>query len=363
MRRSDTDMKFMHIADVHLGAAPDSDMPFCADRGREIWNTFAAAVGEAEKENADLLLIPGDLFHRQPLVRELREVNYLFQTLTHTRVVLTAGNHDYLKADSAYFSFLWADNVTVLFDEEMACAAFPDINTEVYGFSYHSREITEERYRDVQPADNGRIHILLAHGGDARHIPVKTEELGRLAFDYIAFGHIHQPAVLIPGKAAYAGALEPIDRNDTGPHGYITGEIDDSRTVHFSFVPFASRSYFHETAEVGEETTEGALCDDMKRIMAEKGPQNLYQWTITGYRSPDTAFSAEMLSRCGNVLSVADQTEPALHIEDIQRSHTDDIVGRYIETFLPEGMSLAALEPDPLRRQALYEGVQALIRS
>ena len=34
-----------------------------------------------EKEEMDLLLIVGDLFHRQPLLRELKEVGYLLGKL------------------------------------------------------------------------------------------------------------------------------------------------------------------------------------------------------------------------------------------------------------------------------------------
>ena len=34
---------------------------------------------------------------RQPLLRELKDVSYLLGKLTHTQVVLSAGNHDYIK--------------------------------------------------------------------------------------------------------------------------------------------------------------------------------------------------------------------------------------------------------------------------
>ena len=55
-------------------------------------------------------------------------------------------------------------------------------------------------------------HILLAHGGDARHIPVDWNRLKTSGFDYIAFGHIHKPQIMKkPGKLAYAGALEPVE--------------------------------------------------------------------------------------------------------------------------------------------------------
>ena len=33
-------MRFIHIADVHLGATPDKGFPWSYDRGREIWESF-----------------------------------------------------------------------------------------------------------------------------------------------------------------------------------------------------------------------------------------------------------------------------------------------------------------------------------
>ena len=77
-------MHFFHIADVHLGAAPDAGFPWGARRKEEIWTSFRRLIGKAREEETDLLLIAGDLFHRQPLLRELKEVNYLFSTLPHT---------------------------------------------------------------------------------------------------------------------------------------------------------------------------------------------------------------------------------------------------------------------------------------
>ena len=59
-------MKFIHIADVHLGAVPDKGYPWSKKREEEIWRTFRSLVRRAEEEQVDLLLIAGDLFHRQP---------------------------------------------------------------------------------------------------------------------------------------------------------------------------------------------------------------------------------------------------------------------------------------------------------
>ena len=69
-------------------------MTWETDRGTEIWDSFYKLLDETERSGADLLLIAGDLFHRQPLKRELKELNYRFSQLTHAKVVIVAGNHD-----------------------------------------------------------------------------------------------------------------------------------------------------------------------------------------------------------------------------------------------------------------------------
>ena len=74
-------MKFMHIADVHLGVEPDAGKDWSKKRSQDIWETFAETVLEAGRQKVDFLLISGDLFHKQPLKRELREVNYLFEQI------------------------------------------------------------------------------------------------------------------------------------------------------------------------------------------------------------------------------------------------------------------------------------------
>lgn len=56
-------------------------------------------------------------------------------------------------------------------DEELRCVYFEEINTEVYGFSYHTTDIPENRLDHLKVPNNGRIHVLLGHGGDANHIP------------------------------------------------------------------------------------------------------------------------------------------------------------------------------------------------
>ena len=102
-------------------------------------------------------------------MRELKEVNYLFSTLKKTKVVFIIGNHDYLKVDSYYLDFPWSENVTCLRGKECESVVFEDLDTEVYGLSYHTREIKEPKYNDLQPEKKAGFSILLGHGGDAKH--------------------------------------------------------------------------------------------------------------------------------------------------------------------------------------------------
>ena len=63
-------MRFFHIADVHLGASPDAGFPWSEERKNEIWDSFCNVIYAVREEKPELLLIAGDLFHRQPLLRE-----------------------------------------------------------------------------------------------------------------------------------------------------------------------------------------------------------------------------------------------------------------------------------------------------
>src|SRR5699024_10336326 len=108
-------MKFIHIADVHLGAIPDSDKPWGEIRAKEIWKSMEHIINVCSEEEVDLLLAAGDLFHRQPKVRELKELDYLFSKLESAKVVIMAGNHDYLSFRSNYRGFPWNDRVHMFY--------------------------------------------------------------------------------------------------------------------------------------------------------------------------------------------------------------------------------------------------------
>ena len=348
-------MKFIHIADVHLGAQPDAGPLYSRGRSRELWETFERVIRVCEDEQSDLLLIAGDLFHRQPLVRELREVDYLFSELTHTKVVLIAGNHDYIGSNSNYRTFRWGENVFPLFGEKPQYVDFPELRTAVYGLSYHSREISRPLYDGFTAARAEPFEILLAHGGDEKHIPFDRRAMERAGFDYIALGHIHKPMILKEDQIIYSGALEPVDKNDTGPHGYVKGEITASG-VRTQWIPCASREYIHLGIQISPEDTTGSIKREIEKQIQEYSNENIYKIILRGKRDHDVSLDTERMKGGQNVIEILDETSPAYDFEKLYTENADTILGRYIEQF--RGCREGSTE-----YQALCEGVEALLNS
>lgn len=348
-------MRFIHIADVHLGAQPDAGPLYTRGREQEIWETFEHVIRVCSEEQIDLLLIAGDLFHRQPLLRELKEVDYLFSELTHTKVVLIAGNHDYIKRDSHYRTFQWSANVYPLFGETPEYVDFPELETAVYGLSYHSREIREPLYDDLAAGGVEPVEILLAHGGDERHIPMDKRALSASGFDYIALGHIHKPGAVERNRMIYAGALEPVDKNDTGAHGYVKGEITE-RGVRTQWFPCARREYVHLEIPVEPGDTTGSIRDEIRRNMEAHGEQNIYKIILTGNRSRELLFDTRRMEGLGNILEIVDETLPAFDIPRLYQENRDNILGHYIGQF-------AGCEEGSVEHEALCRGLEALLGS
>lgn len=325
-------MRFIHTADIHLGAVPDKGRAWSEKRGQEIKDSFYRLLDQAVKDDIDLLLIAGDLFHRSPLKRELKEVNYRFESMPRAQVVLMAGNHDYMGPASGYNGFEWADNVTFFGEESLSRKYFPQWDLWVYGLGYAHREIKTPLYDQARPGKERGTHILLAHGGDEKHIPIHFRQLAAAGFDYVALGHIHKPQSLVKDRMAYAGSLEPTDRLDVGPRGYILGEIPDTSAPETSirFVPFCGREYKNIQIPSDLDMTLGRLEDILRQRINEEGCQHMYSVVLTGFRDPDMRFDEEPLKKLGRIVSLRDETLPWFDIDRLYADNKDNLIGRFI---------------------------------
>ena len=347
-------MKFIHTGDIHLGASPDIGYPWNEKREKEIWDSFKGLIETAQQEDIDLLLIAGDFFHRQPLVRELKEVDYLFSTIPNTQVVIVAGNHDYIKPSSQYQKFAWSDNVVGMWEDDWREQYFPELDTWVYGMSYHSREIPQMTGAQVKHNGKSGTHILMLHGGDENHIPFNKAELSKSKFDYIALGHIHRPWLIEANKMAFCGALEPLDRNDIGEHGYIKGEVNE-RGIRTEFVPVAVRSYVPLDIEVDSQMTQFELESKINEVIKQSGEDNIFTIILSGYRNGEIFFASKNIMQLGNIVKVIDETKPDYDVERLYRQHKGSLIGDYIEHFSDRN--------GEVEQKAFYYGLNALLEA
>ena len=346
-------MKFIHVSDVHLGIKPDEGKPWSEKRAQDIWDSFAEVIEASVELKPDFLLISGDLFHAQPLKKELREVNYLFGRIPQTKIILMAGNHDYLRTKSYYLTMEWEENVYFFRQEEPGHFDFEEENVSIYGLSYWHREIGEPVYDSIIPEDLSKINILLVHGGDPQHIPYHPKHILENGFDYIAAGHIHKGGQQIPGRAVMAGSLEPTDKNDVGSHGYWLGTIDKEHTdIHFH--PVKKCEYCHEVYPVTGKTTNFEICEWAKTLLAERPGYQYSRLFLRGKVSPDTEFDTAKLEEFDRVVDVTEQLSPDYDYEKLKENYKDTLLGNYIE-------EMERRPQDVVTKKALEYGVNALL--
>lgn len=255
-------MKFLHMADVHLGKYAYTN----SARYQDLFDAFASAVQYGIQQEIDVLLVAGDLF-------DIRNVNsqILFQTIRilerlkqkNIPVLAIEGNHDraLLKDGESWLAFL--DNLGYLkllsTPKDVKEEALPKeavYETETYrvvGLSYlgAATQKTLEGLRDpFLKAD--KFTIFMLHAGLSM---VFSEEMAKLdkkvlleygdKVQYFALGHIHRQEV-IADKIYMPGSLEYIDMGEArrgDQKGFFLGEVDERGQCQVQFCPSHTRHY------------------------------------------------------------------------------------------------------------------------
>ena len=350
-------MRFIHTADLHRGAAPDAGKAWGSLRADAVRDSLARFVSLCNEEEVDLLLIAGDLFHRPPGQGELKEVDYLFSQLKHTKVALIAGNHDFVRPGSAYGEHIFPENVYFLRSPRLSSLYFEEWNLSLYGFSYDGEVLKSDAMLQFVPPRDGRLHLLLIHGGDREHLPFKQAQLLQAGWDYVALGHIHRPFLSGDGRIAMPGSPEPLDRTETGAHGYYLGEMEEH---HFSleWKPFSAFEYTDLKINVTPDMTQEALLALLKKRMKEDYSE-VYRILLTGRRDPALSFDLGALSRLGPVSEALDETLPEYDWEAIRQRAEHDILLRTLKALSPE----EGKDRDILNEKALHYAMDALLAS
>ena len=328
-------MRFIHIADLHLGSSPEAEFLWGKNRAEEIWDSFAAVIDACNEKEIDLLLIAGDLFDRPPVWADLDRAAKLFARLTATEVVMIAGASDYITEDSPWKTYPWQSWVHMLSDKHCMNVQLGNINTSVHGCSYYAPTEGKPYLEDARPDKESEYQILLGYTGDDNHMPADLSELSEKGFDYIALGYEHKASVMQSMHMAYAGSLEPLSVQETGKHGFILGEINEDSTT-IRFVPFACREYINIKVRLSSDITEDELEEKLTVAINQYGRDNIFTISLEGRYQPKEPYDRARLLALGNVADVKDGTMPDYNLVALLDEHKDDMIGMYLEEFLKE---------------------------
>ena len=345
-------MRFIHTADIHLGVVPDKDKSWSGERAEEIKDSFDRLLDVAEERKVDLLLVAGDLFHAPPTQNDLQNLDYKLSKLSVTKTIIIAGNHDYIENGSPADRYEFKSKTVLIPRDSFGNVFIKDINTCVTGFSFGKNEYTKSVYENIGPQKPGAINILLAHGGDEKHIPINFRKLADAGFDYCALGHIHKPRHIVKNKMAYPGSLEPIDRTETGRHGFIYGQCIDGET-RIKWEPFNSRSYINLGLCVKPEYSEAQITDGLAKQIEKLGTQNIYKIILSGHMAAGIRPDFSSLKYKYRISDITDNTLCEYDMDKLLLDNEDNLLGKFISSF--EGAE------DEISKKALKYGVEAIL--
>lgn len=243
-------MKFMHLADLHLGknvngALMIEDQKYALDNILKI----------LEDENIKTLLIAGDIY--QSSIPSSSAIKVFDDFLTRCinldiKILIISGNHDsadrlsfasnILKGSNIFISRKYEGEIekVVLEDEygEINFYLFPYIKP--YDVKRYFNDIEINTYSDAVKAvidsidiDESKRNVILSHqfilnsetseseeiyAGEAEAVSARLYE----KFDYIALGHIHKKQSFLDGKLRYPGALLKYALSESGYNKSIT---------------------------------------------------------------------------------------------------------------------------------------------
>ena len=276
-------IRFIHLSDIHIGLLTHGRLnPSTGHNTRleDILKCLDHVLETAARESVDLILIAGDVFHREnPLpAEEIEFARRIGKAAGNggARVVMVLGNHDYSSSGIGasaveIFPALDIAGVTIARKPgvievntksglvQVACLPWAGrgalLSREEYK-SLSSQELQAEIERRLiaiihglaektQPKDPA---VLLAHvaARGARLSGTETDTLSisdpvipvtvlaDRAFQYVALGHIHRFQDLNEGDAppvVYSGSIERIDfTEEKEKKGFVLGEISESDT-------------------------------------------------------------------------------------------------------------------------------------
>ncbi len=359
-------IKLIHAADVHLDSPfRMEDLQKAQARKNELRAAFSSLIYWAKTENADFLIIAGDLFDSpHPTPDAVDFVLSQFRLIPACRIIITPGNHDHLSSDSVWTKYEMPENVTLFKESTLSKVSFtmPSGDTvNIYGYAFTSPILDHNPFAHLSLEKSDEINIIVAHGnlgGDkSKDCPIALTEIRSTKADYVALGHIHNtPGIKKVDNTCfgYSGSLEGRAFNDRGERGAYKIEISKSEgvaTCRPAFFRLCKRIYAVDSLNVTGFDSENAVLCAIAELLKAKGYANdtLLRLELIGSLTEGVELSRKKLKELTASLfycEIIDHTVPEFNVEALKEDPT--IKGELVRTLLPSLES----EDEELRRTA-----------
>lgn len=347
-------MKFLHIADVHLGKQPDEGTSWQEDSVREIYDGFNDFINYAELNPVDFVFITGDLFDHIPDKNDLFYVDKQFSRLKDTNIIYITGEKDYINRGSDVWDYKFRSRFYLLNGEHfnnsvpveekadrlfsdgiVDCVRFEKYNLDIYGICQYNFKNERNDFDGVFIRNLKSINILLAHGGSQDVCPFEPDELVAKKFNYIGVGHLHNFYSHKKSNMYYPGSLEPLGPDEQGEHGFIKGYVDNLITN----AKLVSNSY-RQYCEINVEADETMTQHDIEKLVEEKctGKKG-YIFTININRKSNcyTDFDLSNIRKKHRVLAVNGEKFPKTELLKLERLNLGNIFGDTLKKIRTSG--------------------------
>lgn len=372
--------RFLHLADLHLGATPIFLGDLARDRAQDYLDAFRRAVDYAVDAANEIhaVLIVGDFFDVANPSQEV--IRFAISQLKRLKqsgipVIVTPGNHDGIDAaGSVYQNVELGSLARVIRSPQVQFSNSLEVNGEsvnLYGMAWG---INSKPPFDVfHKKDGSGYHVAMIHGtlngglfvGEySREVPLELDTLAQCGMDYIALGHIHtfqeKQAGGIP--VVYPGTLESrrFSAGEEGERSLVVVTMERRKATKIDRLKWNSKTlqtaridFDLETIESGEELANFVRAKyssekTLLRLILEGSPSFLV----------DVDELATRLSGEFYWLDIDDETDAFDSITAESLAKEETIRGLYVRK-LRERLAGAEADSKPQVELALKLGIQA----
>lgn len=357
--------KFVHAADLHLGAPFEGIREVCSEAADALrdatYEALNAIVHLALKEEVAFVLLAGDLCNRPDgNLRAELALRRAAQNLSDAgiRLFIVYGNHDYL--DPSRPDLDWPPKVHVFpahHPEPQTVTTKDGTEVFVFGRSYSRRDETENLAVSYPRPPSNVVSIGLLHAacgppsGHAFYAPCTLDDLVQAGYDYWALGHVHAHTILRreTPTVVYPGNPQGLNPLETGPRGCCLVTVENGRVTSLDFRETANVRWFLETVDIaGMEREQDLITSLHGRLQAlastlQPTQKGLVRFKLVGRgplhrRVSDSQkldhLRLELLDHSGLLSvpvwteSVQSATQPDVDLE--QRREAQDFLGDFL---------------------------------